>query len=307
MVEHHARTPISFPRQDLIKPADIGFVGFGIVGRATAFAFAEKSRGRDRICFYDKFQETPPLETVIQASEFVFICLPTPMKEDESGIDLSIVEENIHNISRVTDGTDKVVILKSTIIPGTTNRFEAQYPNTRFAFNPEFLTEANSVQDVLNAPEVVLGANNDSTYRRLATFYQERFPSIHVWPNPGTKAAEVVKYFRNAFLATKVTFGNQMKDFCETIDVNYHEVKTIAAADPRIVDAHLDVSSLRGFGGKCFPKDVVALRGAFIEAGVDHSLLDSIWDYNKRIRQQHDWVEIPGTVSGNDKLYKEVS
>ena len=75
----------------------------------------------------------------------------------------------------------------------------------------------------------------------------------------------------------------------------------MAAKDQRIVDSHLDVTTMRGFGGKCFPKDLVALIGEFKKAGIDASLLQTMWEYNKKIRKVHDWEEIPFAVSGKSK------
>ena len=109
--------------------------------------------------------------------------------------------------------------------------------------------------------------------------------------------AEAVKYFANAYLSLKVTFANFFYDYCQKIGIKYEEVKKMAALDPRIVDAHLDVTTLRGFGGKCFPKDLVALMGEFKKAGVADSLLQTMWEYNKKIRKVHDWDEIPFATS----------
>lgn len=291
--------------EDLLIPINLGIIGYGYVGQAVANGFSKSSNGKDTIRYYDKYKDSPPLKEVIKGSEFVFVCLPTPMKANESGIDLSIIHESINQITKQTNGTDKVVVIKSTVIPGTTAELEKVHPKTHFAFNPEFLTEANYLEDFLNADRTVIGANNDLVSRRVAVIYRQRFPKTNIYQTDPT-TAEAVKYFANAFLSLKVTFANFFYDYCQKIGIKYEEVKRMAAKDPRIVDSHLDVTTMRGFGGKCFPKDLIALIGEFKKAGVDVSLLDLMWEYNKKKRLVHDWEEIPFAVSGNHKLSKKL-
>lgn len=285
---------------DLIVPINLGIIGYGFVGQAVANGFNVASGGKDIIRFYDKYKDTLSLEKVVNESEFIFVSLPTPMKEDESGIDLSIIKEVVSEIAKFTDGTDKVVVLKSTITPGTTASLEEAHPKTQFCFNPEFLTEVNFLEDFLTAERTVIGAENDLVSRRVAVIYRQRFPKTTIYQTDPT-TAEAVKYFANAYLSMKVTFANIFYDYCQKIGIKYEEVKRMAAKDPRIVDSHLDVTTMRGFGGKCFPKDLVALIGEFKKAAVDDSLLETIWDYNKKIRKVHDWQEIPFAVGSEPK------
>ena len=240
--------------KDLLVPINLGIIGYGFVGQAVANGFQVTSNGKDTILWYDKFKESSSLEEVIKKSEIIFVCLPTPMKQDETGIDLSIFEEMIPQITKYTDNTDKIIVIKSTVIPGTTVKFEKLFPKSQFCFNPEiFLTDPTS--------------------------------------------AETVKYFANAFLSIKVTFANYFYDYCQKLGIKYEEVKKMASFDRRIGDFHLEVTTHRGFGGKCFPKDLVAIMGEFKKMGVDTSLLQTMWEYNKKIRKVHDWIEIPFAVS----------
>ena len=289
--------------ENLIVPINIGIIGYGFVGQALAQGFAKTSNSRDIIRWYDKYKEGLSLETVIKESEYIFICLPTPMKKDESGIDLSIIDEMIPQICKLTNNTDKIVIIKSTVTPGTTARYEKSHPKSHFCFNPEFLTEANFLEDFLTAERTVIGATNDLVSRSVAVVFRQRFPKSKIFQTDPT-TAEAVKYFANAFLSLKVTFANFFYDYCQKIGIKYEEVKKMAAYDHRIGDYHLDVTTLRGFGGKCFPKDLVAIMGEFKKGGVDASLLKTMWDYNKKARQVHDWEEIPFAVSGNHKAKK---
>lgn len=284
----------------LLVPINLGIIGYGFVGQAVANGFNVASAGKDTIRFFDKYKDTLPLEEVVRKSEFIFVGLPTPMKEDESGIDLSIIEEVVTEIAKYTNDTDKIVILKSTITPGTTASLEKAHPKTQFCFNPEFLTEANFLEDFLNADRTVIGAGNDLVSRRVAVIYRQRFPKTKIYQTDPT-TAETVKYFANSFLSLKVTFANYFYDYCQKIGIKYEEVKRMAAKDPRIVDSHLDVTTMRGFGGKCFPKDLVALMGEFKKAGVEIDLLETMWKYNKKIRKIHDWEEIPFVVVSKPK------
>ncbi len=111
--------------------------------------------------------------------------------------------------------------------------------------------------------------------------------------------AEMVKYMANSYLATKVIFANEMFNICQALGIKYEEVKNMVVADHRIFDSHLDVTTAKGFGGKCFPKDVVALIGRAKELKVEPKLLETAWSINKKIRNVKDWEEIPFAVEGN--------
>ena len=286
---------------DWISPADIGIIGFGIVGQALAYGFSQPEiADKYHIKYFDKFKESSPLEEVVQASEFIFICLPTPMKSDESGIDLSIIEQNLAQITKITDTTDKIIVIKSTIVPGTTKSFEEKYPKSNFCFNPEFLTEANYLDDFVNADRTIVGANNDLTSRRVIALFRQRFPHQKIFQTD-TTTAEMVKYMANAFLSAKVIFANEMFEICQALGIKYEEVKAMVAADRRIGPSHMDVTTSRGFGGKCFPKDMVALIGRAKDLKVEPKLLETVWNINKKIRIVHDWEEIPFAVERNTK------
>lgn len=284
--------------EDLLVSINIGIIGYGFVGQAVANGFQVTSKENDTILWYDKYKDGTSLEDTIGKSEFIFVCLPTPMKQDESGIDLSIFDVMIPQITKYTDNTDKIIVIKSTITPGTTVKYEKKFPNSKFAFSPEFLTEANFLEDFINAERTIIGANNDLVSRRLAVIFKQRFPKTTIFQTDPT-TAETVKYFANAFLSLKVTFANFFYDYCQKLGIKYEEVKKMAASDHRIGDYHLEVTTNRGFGGKCFPKDLIAIMGEFKKMGVDYSLLTSMWEYNKSIRKVHDWEEIPFAVEGN--------
>ncbi len=269
----------------------LGIIGYGIVGQAVEYGF----KGED-IHIYDKFKDLMTLKDVCEKSEFIFVSVPTPIMENESGIDLSIVEEVVGEVAAEVKGTDKIVILKSTIVPGTTAAFEKKYPDVNFVFNPEFLTEANFLEDFVNSDRVVIGASNDLVSRRVLSLYLKHYPKTSMFQTDPT-TAEMVKYMANCYLASKVIFANEMFDICEKLGIKYEEVKKLVVADHRIFDSHLDITTARGFGGKCFPKDLLALRAMAKEKGVDTTVLDAVWNKNLAVRSVRDWEEIPGAVT----------
>lgn len=289
--------PFSSPTTNPKRNYSLGIIGFGIVGQAVAYGFSNYD-----IHTYDKFQNTESLPSVVKNSEFIFICLPTPIKSDESGIDLSIIDDNIKQIVKYTDNTDKIIVIKSTVVPGTTAAFAAKYPQSHFCFNPEFLREASFLQDFVDADRIVIGADNDVVFRRLSALYQSIMPTTPIFSTDST-SAEMVKYMANCFLATKVIFANEMYDICQSLGIKYEEVKKMVVADKRIKDTHLDVSTIRGFGLKCFPKDLLALRALAKSRQIDTSILDTVWQKNLAIRKVRDWEEIPFAVTTVKKTH----
>lgn len=274
---------------------NIGIIGYGFVGQAVAYGFSEEN-----IKYFDKFKDSTPLEEVVKDSEFIFICLPTPTFQDESGIDLSIIEDSVEEIAKLTNKTDKIIIIKSTVVPGTTAKLIEKYPDTNFISNPEFLREASYLEDFVNPDRTIVGATNDLVSRRVVVLYKNRFPNAPIFQTDPT-SAEMVKYMANTYLALKVIFANQIYDLCQKLGIKYEEVKKMVTADPRIVDTHLDITGVRGFGGKCFPKDTVALLGLAKELNVSLSVVEEAWEVNKKIRKVHDWEEIPFATSDEKK------
>jgi len=276
--------------------AKLGIIGWGVVGRAVGEGFV--SKGSNQITWWDKYKKGPySLGKVISESEFIFVCVPTPMFSDDSGIDLSVVEETVSKVAPKISDTDKILIIKSTVIPGTTASFKKRYPKVNFAMNPEFLTEANAPWDFLHPDRTIIGALSQPVSEGLVQLYRDLLGSQAKIFITDVTTAEMVKYMSNAFLATKVIFANEMYDLSTGLGIKYEEVAEMVAADKRIGMSHLNVTTMRGFGGKCFPKDTVALLGFAKKMGVDVSLLSTVWQKNLKIRKVRDWEEIDGAVN----------
>ena len=275
--------------------AKIGIIGYGFVGEAVDHGFKIKNE----IKIYDKYKESDTFEETINNSEIIFICLPTPYKENK--IDLSIMDETIRNINEIAAGTDKIIVIKSTAIPGTTEEYSKKYPDLNFCFNPEFLREKHHLLDFVNADRTVIGADKEEVKERMNKLYKENFPTTPIFTsNPA--AAELSKYMANSFLATKVIFANEIYDLCKKLNIDYEDVKKMVTSDKRIGNSHLDITEERGYGGKCFPKDIIAFLALFKELQVDDSLLRTVHEKNNKIRKVKDWKDIPFVNSDNKNI-----
>lgn len=270
---------------------DIGIIGHGFVGKALEFGFKDDHK----LFIHDKFKNLSSFEEVMEKSEVIFFCLPTPFNEETMHIDLTIYDDIIKEASNLV--SNKLFVIKSTVVPETTKKYQKLYPNNNFAFNPEFLTEKHANQDFINASRIVLGGNEQSVdllekiYRSCWCF--KSTPIIKM----STTEAEIVKYQANVILATRVAISNYFYDICQKTDSIYENVRKGVISDPRIGESHSTVTEERGFGAKCFPKDLAAIIGKGNDLGIDTKLPQEVFDYNNRIRKNKDWRNIAGAVS----------
>lgn len=276
---------------------NVGIIGNGFVGSAMAAGFA--LHAKVRVYDADQSKAVDSFEDVVNKSEYIFLCLPTPMnKSDNSKIDLSIIDSVLSDIDKLKPAGDKIIVIKSTVVPGTTDKFAAKYPNLSIAFNPEFLTERTANLDFINAARIVLGGEQ-KLVDSLERLYRARFPYTKIIKTD-SKSAEFIKYFANCFFATKVSFMNEMLQASEKFGCNWNDVMNGVMSDGRIGNSHTDVpghDGSRGFGGKCFPKDINAFINFFKDIGVQPTILEAAWQKNLEVRENHDWNQIPGAVS----------
>ncbi|MBP6945060.1 hypothetical protein KBD61_01715 [Patescibacteria group bacterium] len=252
----------------------VGIMGTGFVGGALKRYF--ESSGVTPFT-YDKGKNEGSIEEVNKA-DVVFICVPTPYYLDGSGFDLSYVRSALDAIQG-----GKIVVLKSTVIPGTTAMLQAEYPHHKLMYNPEFLTEVTADQD-MNFPDRQILGTTEQSYT-VAADIMAMLPLAPFERVVPSTVAEMVKYAGNTWFAVKVTFSNQMYDLAQKMGVDYDNVKECMAADKRIGRTHLDIfhKGYRGYGGKCLPKDTRALIQLAAARGVDLTLLQSSEDYNNAL------------------------
>ena len=207
-----------------------------------------------------------------------------------------MVNEVIKDVNRMTT-KKKILIIKSTIPPGTTEGWNKQYDNVDIVFNPEFLTEANSIEDFKNQNRIIVGGNRPAT-TKVARIFKKVFPKVPIIKT-GSTYAEMVKYVTNCFLATKVSFANEMSEICEYLDIDYDKVIEYAKHDDRLGYSHWDVPGPDGdvgYGGHCFPKDVRALLHVAMEidSDIDPIMLQATDKKNNKIRTNKDWLDQKG-------------
>ena len=275
----------------------IGIIGNGFVGSAIMHGFILHV---EDIKVYDKDpkRSTHNMKDLTSDSDVIFICVPTPMFA--SGVcDLSIVKSVTSELSEYNNINKKVIVIKSTVVPGTIESLAEKYPEMNFVFNPEFLTERRARLDFINTSRIVLGSNNPLANNIVERLYKLRFPYTKVIKTDfGT--AQLIKYMANCFFATKVSFMNEMYQVCEAINGNWDKALEGFISDGRIGNSHIDVPGHDGdfgFGGKCFPKDLNAMIKKAEDLGIDPKVMKGAWEKNKEIRKDLDWYDIPGAVS----------
>lgn len=272
----------------------VGVIGYGYVGRATGEGLA--TNPNNKVFWYDKFKKSPnTLKEVVEKSDFIFIAVPTPIFSDYSGMDMSIVEEVVGKVAKEIKDSGKIVIIKSTSLPGTTKKLAAKYPKINFVMNPEFLTQENANADFLKPYRTVIGCPNSDVGLRVQRLYETILPKDQPYFITDVTSAEMIKFMSNLILASKIVLANEFYDLSQKVGANYLDVRAAVEADPRI-GRHLGVPGPdgdRGFGGACFPKDTIGLLGVAKKEGVDMSALRAVWDKNIKIRKNRDWEEMP--------------
>lgn len=264
----------------------VGIVGKGFVGGAMYENFREVFNVYVWDTDINKRLNVTSFEDFVNKSDIIFVCVPTPMKEDGS-CDTHIVSSVIDDIAQVD--RRKYVVIKSTVTPGTTERLASDFGMT-IGFNPEFLTEANAHGDFRNQHLIVIGADDPGIASVMSQLYFEFNQKVdnycHVVQRT-TKEAEMFKYLANSFLATKVIFANEFKKLCDTVNVDYAKIADVAVLDKRLGHTHWRVpgpDGKLGYGGSCFPKDTNALMRFAEENGSTLWLLTEASYINDEVR-----------------------
>jgi UDPglucose 6-dehydrogenase len=271
---------------------NIGIIGQGFVGNAIYQKLSKYYKVftydlNDKLC-NSTFDET------VSRCKIVFVCLPTPMNQNGS-CNLDIIEDVLSQINEYTD-TERIVVIKSTIIPGATDEFNSKYKNIDIVFNPEFLTEANAVDDFENQSRLLLGGSLKST-TKIKQIFSAVFRKTPRIIKTDAKSAELVKYVTNTFLATKVSFANEIYKLCEELELDYDKIIEMATLDPRLGDSHWGVPGPDGdfgYGGHCFPKDLAAIIQMSKEKGSLNHVLKAAQMTNDAVRNNRDWEKMKG-------------
>lgn len=249
-----------------------------------------------------KLIATTDLKEAIFNSIASFICVGTPSKEDGS-IDLEYIKEASKSIGQVLRYNKKyhVVAVKSTVIPGTTRdivlplleEYSKKKAGKSFGvcMSPEFLREGNAYYDSIYPDKIVIGQfdkKSGDVLRQIYLSFEVIKKSPEILVTTDLTSAEMIKYVNNALLATKISFSNEIGNLCKRFGVDTYEIMRIVGMDSRISPKFL--ASGVGFGGSCFPKDVLALRSTYIEMGENSDILNAVLEVNRK--QPHKAVEL---------------
>jgi len=250
----------------------IALAGYGFVGQAHYQVFKD----HHQIEIVD-----PPYKNVkiadIKNLEAVICCVGTPQSQDgtcDGKYVFEVLADTPNNVP---------VLIKSTISLDLWKQITTMYPNRKIAFSPEFLRAASAADDLANSTMFIISGSGVDYWRK---FLKKRFPKakIHLY---APEEAILIKYFRNSFLATKVSFFNQIYDLCEKQNIDFDCVRQGVCDDTRIGHSHsfIDPDSSRGWGGLCFPKDTAALLNTAKQQQIELTLIEEAVNYNKKIRK----------------------
>jgi UDPglucose 6-dehydrogenase len=278
---------------------NISIVGAGFLGSAIYHGFSPYCQ----IKFYDKYKEGySSAEEVANFSKFIFICVPTPL-DSEDKQDISSMDDAVKTVAELATER-KIIIPKSTILPGTTRRYVEMYPQHDFVFNPEFLTERNHILDFLNQSRIVLGGktNDDAALNEVEALYRIKFEHTPIFKCT-YEEGEFLKYMCNGYFALKIIYMNEVYRLCEKKGYDFEKIKNMFLSDQRIGNSHCQVpgfDGMFGYGGKCFPKDIRSIVSWAKENEVDLNLLDVTDQINTLIRPLEDWRQIKGATTENN-------
>lgn len=272
---------------------DIGIIGNGFVGKATNVL---KNKNVN-IFFYDINPELcEPLGLTLndmKKCEIIFVSVPTPMNKDGS-VCLKIVESVIDQLRNIN--YDGFIVIRSTVLPGTSD-------NLNVYFMPEFLTEKNYINDFKTNPLWIFGLLNtesDPIFKnKIEQLFSYAYNSNCIESNKiqwlSNREAEMVKYFRNTFLAVKVSFCNEIYEYCKLKNIDYDTVINVAALDKRVGLSHTMVpgpDGKLGFGGTCFPKDIQGVLSDMNKNNMNSYILSAAIERNEnRDRPEKDWMK----------------
>lgn len=296
----------------------ISVIGTGYVGLVTGVCFAET--GNKVICvdkdkeklerfkkgdpiIYEKnlkellnhnlqknrIEFTDDLKYAVENSEIIFFCLPTP-QGDDGAADLKHVLEVAEDcgeiLKHLSEKSYKIFVNKSTVPVGTADLVKDKIKSKAVDYpfdvvsNPEFLREGFAVEDFMKPDRIVIGTSSEKAKELMKTLYEPFVRSGNPIYFMDEKSAEITKYAANCFLATKITFMNEIANYCERVGANVDMVRIAMGADNRIGKRFLFPGI--GYGGSCFPKDIKALQKSFQETNVESNIIDAVIKTNEK-------------------------
>mgnify|MGYP006189513993 CR=1 FL=1 len=272
----------------------VGIIGLGYVGSAIKITL-QSIINKNLIHTYDinGSGNSDSVDKLAKNSDIIFICVPTPVKSD-GACDTSIIMDVLSLLSKSSHNfDDKIIAIKSTLSIGSTNYFKNNFENLRIVFNPEFLRKVSYVEDFANQNRIIIGGDLDDSII-LKEFYKKIFKDVPIFLTD-SKTAETVKYVTNSFLSVKVAYANEIASLCFKKNIDYDEVIKLAILDKRLGHSHWAVpgpDKKKGFGGTCFPKDILSLINQFDTDKVDSYILKAAWERNSKLDRPKEEIDL---------------
>ncbi|RJR32187.1 UDP-glucose/GDP-mannose dehydrogenase family protein [Candidatus Parcubacteria bacterium] len=251
----------------------IAIIGHGVVGQAYNSLFTDA-------LVYDIKKNINTKDEINKNCEVALICVPTPM-QDGGKCDLTAIENTFDWLNV------PLIVIKSTVPVGTTTKLREK-TGKKIIFNPEFLRAVSAAQDVLDETNIIIGGE-PSESEPLIKAYNHAYKHSVSFHFTTSDNAEMIKYMRNCYLATKVTFLNEMKEIIDKMKLDFEAIRDLWVLDERMGPSHNEVpgpDGQCGYGGMCFPKDVNAMIHFAMDAGVNPALLKRVWDRNTEFREE---------------------
>jgi len=265
----------------------IGIIGHGFVGSAVSNGFSVDT---EQFIVDPKFTDNTVQELVNSKVEMTFICLPTPEVPKKLDVDTRIVREVLTELEKLN--YEGIVVIKSTITPHHLDHLTL-LSTLRIVYNPEFLTERNSLQEFVNPNMQILGGDIQDCIEVEKAYLNHSTVKIVPTFKTDLTSASLIKYTINSWLATKVSFFNDIYHLHQSsnADTSWNEFIDMLKRDPRVGDSHMEVPGSDGkfgFGGHCLPKDTKALLYYSKLAGAPLSLLQKVIEKNDQERLDSD-------------------
>lgn len=246
----------------------IGIAGYGFVGQAHEGVLKD----------YHQIIISDPAKKMygdLRHADAIIVCVSTP-QGSHGGCHMDNVFSVLKDLR-----PDQPVLIKSTISVEGWDTLKHMFPNLSITFSPEFLRAASALEDFKNSSSILLGGGNTDFW---ADIFINAMGKINIsCANP--KELILAKYARNSFLALKVAYFNQINDLCESLGVDYEQVRLYTTIDDRIGESHTKITDERGFGGHCFPKDTKAFTVTANQNKANLTILEQAINYNNEVRK----------------------
>ena len=293
---------------------NIGIIGYGFVGKAIECGFRDKCKIFVSDPAYPMIHL--PIKEIAKNCQWIFICVPTPVKENgefQSGIIDSVMDELMPELERVNiDKPERAkhrVVIKSAVIPTWVKKANNKYKQN-FIVSPEYLSEKDANRQFVNMPFMLMGGGHWVGYELKDTFSDNSICGIKDYAVlQNADDAALLKYMENSFLAMKVIFINEfyslwcklkgVDEYATALDKSWGHLMEKFHLDKRMGTSHYNVPGPdgdKGFGGKCLPKDILAITKEADDLGVSLDIMKTVWEKNLKIRKNRDWEKIDGAI-----------